>query len=58
MFKYASKSICTLTVVKIPVTLSPTPSTTWAAYSYEDSRKQEDPEPADEEDIQMENSSE
>jgi hypothetical protein len=61
MFKLVSKTICTLTVVQIPVTSSPTPSTSSAVYSYEDFRKQQDPdgpEPADEEDTQMENLSE
>jgi len=52
MFKKATKSACTSTVVLSPDPLSLTASVSSAPKTPVDT--QEDPEPADEEDIQME----
>ena len=51
MVKNASKSVCTSTTVVSPDPLSPTPSTSSAMKTPE--KTEEDPEPADERDIQM-----
>jgi hypothetical protein len=55
MFKEASKSVCTSTIVVSPDRLSPTPSTAAVikipGHTEDDP---DDPEPADEGDIQME----
>jgi hypothetical protein len=58
LFKKASKSVCTSTIVIAPDLLSPTPSTS-SAMNTPESREEDsdDPEPADEGDIQMEYSS-
>jgi hypothetical protein len=53
MFRKAFKSVCTSTIV---VSSDPLPSIN--ILNFEDTRKQEDPEPAGEGDIQMEYSSE
>jgi hypothetical protein len=55
-FKNTSKNVCTSTIVVSHGPLSPTPSTSSAMKITEN--KQEDPEPADEGDIQIEYSSE
>jgi hypothetical protein len=55
MFKKASKSICTSTIVVPPDPSSPTPSTSSATKIPENTEEEpDDPQPADEEDIQME----
>jgi hypothetical protein len=73
MFKESFKSVCTSTVVVLPNTLSPTPSTSSATKTYDPhssgpsayltvclktpDRDHDAPEPADEGDIKMEYSS-
>lgn len=55
MFKKATKSGCTLTVVLSPDPLSVTASTSAAIKTPVDTEEDpDDPEPADEEDIKME----
>ena len=54
MVKNASKSVCTSTTVVSPDPLSPTPSTSSAMKTPEKTEEDpDDPEPADERDIQM-----
>jgi hypothetical protein len=55
MFKKASKSVCASSGVASPDPLSTTPSTSSTMKASKNT--EEDPEPADEEDIQMEYSS-
>jgi len=58
MFKKASKSVHTSTVVVPPDPLSPTPSTSSAMKTPENTKAEpDDPEPADGGNIQMETSS-
>jgi hypothetical protein len=55
MFKKASMIVCTSTVVVFPDYLSPTPSTSSALKTLENTEEYpDDPEPTDEGDIQME----
>jgi hypothetical protein len=55
IFKNASKSVCTSTIVVSPDPLSPTPTTYSALMTPENAEKDpDDPEPADEGDTQVE----
>jgi hypothetical protein len=58
MFNKASKNVCTSTIPVLPEPLFPTPSTLSAMKILENTEEDhDDPQPADEVDIQMENSS-
>ena len=55
MFNKASKSVCTATIQVLPDSLFPTPSTLSAMKTPENTEEDhDDPQPADEGDIQME----